>query len=115
VKACLDDQGIDDDGSIAATVATASAGHPLVANYVLMLCVEARERKAAIDPRAIMAKLADGDGPIVILSHRIRDALRPSERYWLDQLLEGKPLGREEREQLRQLGAFGLLPPGVVP
>jgi hypothetical protein len=115
VKACLDEEEIDDDGSIAATVTAASAGHPLVVNYVLMLCVEARQQKRTHETDAIMAKLADPDGPIVVLSHRIRDALRPSERHWLDQLLENKPLGLEERKQLMHLRDYGLLPPGVLP
>lgn len=115
VKARLAEAEIEEDGSVTATVVTASLGHPLVANFVLLLCFEAKLQGTVIDLGTIHVKLGDVDGPIGSLSHRIRDVLRPSERHLLDQLLDDKPLHRAEREQLKDLWAFGLLPPGVVP
>jgi hypothetical protein len=116
VRQYLDNRHLQDaSGTIPAVVAEASGGHPFVANFVLSLCADALEAGRDVDPDDIARQLENPDGPIVTLSHQIREILTPVERLYLNKALNGETLSPAERERLRQLASNGLLPPGVSP
>ncbi|MEJ0019122.1 MAG: ATP-binding protein [Acetobacteraceae bacterium] len=115
VDRVLHDHAVDDPtGTVIEMVISASRGHPLVAAYVLELSVGPMASGRPLDPDDLADRLSDPAGPLVVLSRRIREALTPSERHLLDRLLNEEPLQPAERDRLRYLGSYGLLPPGVT-
>src|SRR5262249_17581578 len=105
---------VTDDGEIFAFVNAASHGHPLVASYVLSICVELKLAGKEVTVADGEAAIENPAGPVVMLNRRIRDELSPNERQLLDFSTNRQPLTPSQRKTLQQLNVYGLVPPGLL-
>jgi hypothetical protein len=79
--------------------------------YVVTEQLKDRKR---IDDAEIGEMLRDPQGRVVELIRQIRAKLSPTERSWLDKLRTApQEVTAAQRDALRRLREYGLLPPGT--
>jgi len=98
-------------------VLAASDQHPyLVALVTGWIVGQLASNQGQIDQSAIGAALQDPQGKVVELIRQIRMELTNSERQWIDNLRSSpQQVPHLQREALKRLGDYGMLPPGVAP
>lgn len=103
-----------DAAEVIELVRAAADYHPYLAHYVTWLCIEELRAGHKPEPAGIAEKFRDADGPVVWLVRQIRAALTPSERQLLETLhTNPAQLTPPQKNTLRRLKGYGLLPPGT--
>jgi hypothetical protein len=106
--------GVNGLGDLVAMVNAASYGHPRLVSYVAWLCGEIVAKKESPKTAAIEEAFQDPDGPLVKLVQEIRGALSPAERQLVDLARNNQAaLSSTQKDRLRNLARYGLLPPGL--
>jgi hypothetical protein len=114
VKAKMAAAVFQEDSAIEQVVLSASYGHPYLASFVTSLCIEALIAARTPDPAEIGRALRDPEGPAASLSLQVRAVLTASERQLLNIVKSStQSVTARQKETLRGLHKYALLPPGI--
>ena len=114
LKSGFDDLGLPLDADIEETILEASEAHPYLVNFLADLCARTLKAGKTIDGQMLEDAFVDPNGSVVSLIKQIHNCLTPAERSLLKLLdTNAAKLTEVQKDYLRDLRAYGLLPPGL--